>query len=54
MDVVFRFAERVTVMVAGAILTEGTPGEIDADPQVREVYLGSATGQPAAHQAIHG
>jgi ABC-type branched-subunit amino acid transport system ATPase component len=42
MDVVFRFAERVTVMVGGAIFTEGTPREIEANPQVREVYLGQA------------
>jgi ABC-type branched-subunit amino acid transport system ATPase component len=40
MDVVFRFAQRITVLVQGAILTEGTPAEIAADPQVREVYLG--------------
>jgi ABC-type branched-subunit amino acid transport system ATPase component len=40
MDVVFRFARRITVMAAGAILTEGTPEEIAADEQVRAVYLG--------------
>jgi branched-chain amino acid transport system ATP-binding protein len=40
MDVVFRFAERITVMNAGRILREGTPDEIADDPQVREVYLG--------------
>ena len=42
MDLVFRFAERITVLVAGAVLTEGTPNEIAADPRVREVYLGEA------------
>jgi branched-chain amino acid transport system ATP-binding protein len=42
MDLVFRFAERITVMVAGRVLTEGTPPEIAADPRVREVYLGEA------------
>jgi ABC-type branched-subunit amino acid transport system ATPase component len=42
MDVVFRFAERVTVMVSGAIFAEGTPREIEANPQVREVYLGQS------------
>jgi branched-chain amino acid transport system ATP-binding protein len=42
MDVVFRFAKRVTVMVSGAIFAEGTPREIEANPQVREVYLGQA------------
>ncbi len=40
MDVVFRFAERITVLVAGQILCEGTPEEIADHPQVREVYLG--------------
>jgi len=42
MDVVFRFAKRVTVMVSGAIFAEGTPREIEANPQVRAVYLGQA------------
>jgi branched-chain amino acid transport system ATP-binding protein len=40
MDVVFRFAERITVMVEGAILTEGVPQQIAADERVRAVYLG--------------
>jgi len=40
MDIVFRFAKRITVLVQGAILVEGTPQEIAADPRVREVYLG--------------
>jgi branched-chain amino acid transport system ATP-binding protein len=42
MDLVFRFAERITVMVAGRLLTEGAPAEIAADPRVKEVYLGEA------------
>jgi branched-chain amino acid transport system ATP-binding protein len=41
MDLVFRFARRITVMVRGSILVEGTPDEIAADPRVREVYLGT-------------
>jgi branched-chain amino acid transport system ATP-binding protein len=40
MDVVFRFAKRITVLVAGAVLTEGSPDEISADERVRAVYLG--------------
>ena len=40
MDLVFRFAERITVLVEGSILVEGTPQEISADRRVREVYLG--------------
>jgi branched-chain amino acid transport system ATP-binding protein len=42
MDLVFRFAERITVLVSGAIFAEGTPKEIAANPQVRAVYLGQA------------
>ena len=42
MDLVFRFAERITVLVSGAILAEGTPAEIAANGQVRSVYLGTA------------
>ena len=40
MELVFRFASRIIVMVGGRILLEGTPDEIAADPRVREVYLG--------------
>jgi len=42
MNVVFRFANRIIVMVGGRILVEGTPAEIAADARVREVYLGKA------------
>jgi branched-chain amino acid transport system ATP-binding protein len=42
MDLVFRFAERITVLVGGRTLCEGTPAEIAADPRVKEVYLGEA------------
>ena len=42
MELVFRFAERITVLVGGRVLTEGTPEEIAANPRVREVYLGEA------------
>lgn len=42
MELVFRFAERITVLVGGRVLTEGTPAEIQRDPRVREVYLGEA------------
>jgi branched-chain amino acid transport system ATP-binding protein len=40
MDVVFRFAARITVMVGGKVFAEGTPKEIAASPDVRAVYLG--------------
>jgi branched-chain amino acid transport system ATP-binding protein len=42
MELVFRFAERITVLVGGKVLTEGSPAEIAADARVREVYLGEA------------
>jgi branched-chain amino acid transport system ATP-binding protein len=42
MNVVFRFANRIIVMVGGRILIEGTPQEIASDARVREVYLGGA------------
>ena len=42
MDLVFRFAQRITVLVSGAVFAEGTPREIAANPEVRAVYLGQA------------
>jgi len=42
MDVVFRFASRVIVMVGGQVLVEGSPSEIAGDPRVAEIYLGGA------------
>lgn len=42
MEIVFRFAQRITVLVSGSILTEGNPEEIAADDRVRTVYLGEA------------
>jgi ABC-type branched-subunit amino acid transport system ATPase component len=43
MDLVFRFADRISVLVRGALLTEDVPQVIAADPRVREVYLGDAS-----------
>ncbi|TWC65126.1 ABC transporter ATP-binding protein [Herbaspirillum sp. SJZ099] len=40
MNLVFRFAQQITVLVEGAVLTEGTVAEIRADERVRNVYLG--------------
>ncbi len=40
MDLVFRFAREIVVMVQGAVLRRGAPAEISADPEVRAVYLG--------------
>ena len=40
MDLVFRFAQRITVLVQGEVLCEGTPQEIADDVRVHQVYLG--------------
>ena len=40
MDLVFSFANWITVLVNGAVLTEGPPQAIADDPRVRAVYLG--------------
>jgi len=40
MDLVFRFAQRITVLAAGAVLMEGTADEVAHDQRVRDVYLG--------------
>jgi branched-chain amino acid transport system ATP-binding protein len=44
MDLVFTFATRISVLVAGRLLTEGEPEEIAADERVRAVYLGEDAG----------
>ncbi|MGB6534656.1 MAG: ABC transporter ATP-binding protein [Xanthobacteraceae bacterium] len=46
MELVFRFAARVIVMVGGRVLVEGTPEEIATDERVRAVYLGKGQGMP--------
>jgi ABC-type branched-subunit amino acid transport system ATPase component len=48
MDVVFRFAQEITVLVLGAVFTQGTPEQIRKDARVREVYLGQE------HEHGHG
>ena len=40
MELVFRFAQRITVLVQGEVLCEGTPEEIAGDRRVHQVYLG--------------
>jgi branched-chain amino acid transport system ATP-binding protein len=46
MDLVFSFADRMTVLVNGGVLTEGSPEEIAANHDVKAVYLG--------HEVAHG
>jgi ABC-type branched-subunit amino acid transport system ATPase component len=43
MDIVFSFAEKISVLVNGALLTEGSVDEVSRDPRVKAVYLGEAT-----------
>jgi ABC-type branched-subunit amino acid transport system ATPase component len=40
MDLVFSFADRISVLVGGALLVEGAPDEVARDPRVKAVYLG--------------
>jgi branched-chain amino acid transport system ATP-binding protein len=49
MDVVFRFAREITVLVQGAVLTHGTPAEIMNNAQVRDVYLGQDSHRGGQH-----
>src|SRR6266404_2081828 len=42
MDLVFSFADRISVLVAGALLVEGPPDEVASDARVKAVYLGEA------------
>lgn len=49
MDLVFEFAKRITVLVNGAVLTEGTADDIANDPEVKAVYLGRSLDAGVAH-----
>jgi branched-chain amino acid transport system ATP-binding protein len=40
MDIVFRLADRLSVLVAGRIVATGTPEAVRDDPEVRRAYLG--------------
>ena len=44
MDIAFAFAERVTVLNQGRVLTEGHKDQVSADPRVQEIYLGTPAG----------
>jgi branched-chain amino acid transport system ATP-binding protein len=39
-DLVFGVAERIIVLHYGQVIADGTPGEIEADPRVKEIYMG--------------
>jgi ABC-type branched-subunit amino acid transport system ATPase component len=49
MDVVYRFAKEITVLVQGAVLVEGTPDAIMNNEQVRAVYLGQEGHRGGTH-----
>jgi branched-chain amino acid transport system ATP-binding protein len=49
MDVVFEHADRVLVMARGALIAQGTPEQVQADPQVQAVYFGSGKTFGASH-----
>jgi ABC-type branched-subunit amino acid transport system ATPase component len=42
MDIVFSFADRISVLVNGALLIEGKPDDVARDPRVKAVYLGES------------
>jgi branched-chain amino acid transport system ATP-binding protein len=54
MDVVFRFAREITVLVQGAVFTQGTPEAIMNNEQVRAVYLGEDSHRGARRGGHHG
>jgi branched-chain amino acid transport system ATP-binding protein len=44
MDAVFRVADRITVMVNGAVIASAAPDVVRADPEVQLAYLGESHG----------
>ncbi len=54
LDIALRVAERVTVMHNGRVLKTGTPAEIENDPQVQAIYMGSPPGGGPAATAPRG
>ncbi len=47
MDVIFKLADRISVLVYGQVVATGTPEEIRRDQGVREAYLGEQAGEEA-------
>ncbi|HEY7664320.1 MAG TPA: ABC transporter ATP-binding protein [Xanthobacteraceae bacterium] len=42
MDIVFSFADRISVLVNGALFVDGAPEQVASDPRVKAVYLGES------------
>ena len=42
LDLIMNLCDRIQVLAHGEVIFEGTPREVQANPQVREVYLGQA------------
>jgi ABC-type branched-subunit amino acid transport system ATPase component len=42
MDLVFSFADRISVLAAGRLFAEGSVAEISRNPDVKAIYLGDA------------
>jgi branched-chain amino acid transport system ATP-binding protein len=40
MNLVFRYADRISVFAGGTLIVQDTPEKVRANPKVREVYLG--------------
>jgi len=53
MEFLRAFADSVTVLAAGKVLSEGTYAQVQADPQVQAVYLGAPVGADAATEGTH-
>jgi branched-chain amino acid transport system ATP-binding protein len=49
MDLVFRFADRIIVLVNGTVLLDGAPAEVAANDQVKQIYFGRTPHVSARH-----
>ncbi len=54
MDFMRSFATRVTVLHQGRVLSEGSVADVQADPRVQEVYLGTSGASPTTEMATIG
>ena len=42
MNLVFKFAEKITVLHQGRVIADGPPADVRRDPEVKRVYLGES------------